>query len=997
MAIKHGLILCVFLSVTALAEHDSPPSTEPPRHKGPPGATTFRAFRNVKDLRLEKSDLKTWAKDPTTIELEKLAKIFHNPAPYYCDPEKGLGNLRSEASPLFSKLSTAQKKLYSVHCEATEKSLEKTFLTGSLEEIDKIAHDCRGTDLAREAHAAMTKIYLDRAWAPLAVLYADATLEQRGDDAWPIDIYYATIAHAMAGDEAKVKALFARLKPHIPKLKPAGKAVTEKQVLDEIEYWLKSAGRKRTQSVGQELVADINGLDEIKKKRAQQALKLHSPEKMLEYFFPAPRDSKSETGQRFALCLLVGENEGAESLPYEKASAVLPHLAPYARDVAPLFVHFPENGIRLIGVKALGTQGERGLPQLLKFMQRFEEGGKGGGVALGPAMNSIAKLSAGKKDLTWLKKYLRDADVQKRNLAIEALATLGEEGIQAIAEVMNDPEQIKKYRDFRGEAIGKIAALGKAALPVLRPFLNEKNLLGDKAANVFDKMNREDLIAEKDLLLKSSAHPSRYVRISTALALSRMGDEAMPIIQEILKRETDHRVLELALEALLKCTPKEIEKVADSLQPLLQAMGSFATPSRALAFQAGGRLGERFMPEILRALKDGPINLRFDAVKALEQDPEKNFTHLQKAASDGESLIAQRAVRALSKAGPKAIPVLKQAIQSDFDSVRRAALESIIEMDNESEELTELISEMVANEQEFFPSSLLAINYLQNKGKGIPAFQKGVFSKSVDVAQESVKALVALNASSVLLESFSKLPPESPVKKLIMQSAPDLKDNEDLVNLARKDPDPSIRILGLRALGLRSGNLVSEEPIENELEQLFKKEPMPIRIEAARSLLPVLGERGAPFVKEALTYSDEVQVVAAESLAQMGEPGMKILSELFENPKGIWTPQGMVQALITLGPKAAPLQNAIKKGFDKHSAQTRERLAKSLWKMGESALPLVDFALAHNDAIVRRGAVESAKEIGEKAIPLLFRALADKELGVVLDAETALGKVMFPN
>jgi len=149
----------------------------------------------------------------------------------------------------------------------------------------------------------------------------------------------------------------------------------------------------------------------------------------------------------------------------------------------------------------------------------------------------------------------------------------------------------------------------------------------------------------------------------------------------------------------------------------------------------------------------------------------------------------------------------------------------------------------------------------------------------------------------------------------------------------------------------------------------IKSEVPAVRADAARRAWRIEDVRVVlPLTALAMEKDEEVSRLACHSLDQLYWP-----------------------AVLAIAPDAAiaPLEKALS------DIVMRYRAAEALGSVGgEKALPLIEKALADQDAYVRTGAAIALGSVGgEKALPLLEKALADQNISVCVSAAIALERV----
>ncbi|MCX7777992.1 MAG: HEAT repeat domain-containing protein [Armatimonadetes bacterium] len=251
------------------------------------------------------------------------------------------------------------------------------------------------------------------------------------------------------------------------------------------------------------------------------------------------------------------------------------------------------------------------------------------------ACATVALSSIGKAELKEVEKLLNSKDAIERKLALQALSHMklsNKEMIDKLKVALNDPDM-----EVRLTASMMLLRHGEDALKLFLKALERTH--GDERASMLLALrnikSKETLkVAAKDLM---SDEPQ--VRWAAGVAISSYGEEALPLLSEMLKHN-DERVRIGALNALTQIgTNRAVELVAKA------------------------------------ALSDNSKLVRISAIESLSAFPgnAQAIGALSKLLESQDDEIAMRAALALGKVGQSGLRILKDALKSDKVGARLAA------------------------------------------------------------------------------------------------------------------------------------------------------------------------------------------------------------------------------------------------------------------------------------------------------------------------------------
>lgn len=245
---------------------------------------------------------------------------------------------------------------------------------------------------------------------------------------------------------------------------------------------------------------------------------------------------------------------------------------------------------------------------------------------------------------------LKDKEAEIRKQAAAAIAPFKESGnaaVQALAELLNDPDEA-----VRKEAADTLSLIGPASLPLLMQALADKESVPKRqlAAEALMSMAKK---ASKAVpaLIEALKDPDVGVRKMVTVALREMGAEAKDAVIDLtimLLKDTDKDVRENACLALIQINPDP--KIAFSAYK--GALRDKEENVRRVASEGLGKLGPPAIPALLDMLKDKDKVLRKSAAEALgAMGPKAKSAEkaLNAAAEDKEPEVKEAAREALKR------------------------------------------------------------------------------------------------------------------------------------------------------------------------------------------------------------------------------------------------------------------------------------------------------------------------------------------------------------
>jgi HEAT repeat protein len=626
------------------------------------------------------------------------------------------------------------------------------------------------------------------------------------------------------------------------------------------------------------------------------------------------------------------------------------------------------------------------VPALTKvFEGKSPEAGQAAGLALGKLGRSDPAVCE------LILKALSSDDADRRQRGTNGLAGLIAPG-PAAATV---PAALKSPRGL--EALGKLLATGdevgraQAALTLAR--------IGPDAAPAIDA------------LLKATRDEKAPVRRGAVAALGSIGKEGP-------------RVMPALLSALADPTPEVRQAAAESLAgfgneglaAMRTGLADVRPEARAAAAYALGKLGPKALPaadDLRKGLKDGDGLVRVACARALwqvERKAEEAIGLLRLALKDPSAEVRRQAAETLGLIGPAAAPAVTElaATLEDSDkSVAGRAAEALAALGPLAAPATASLLRVVEQTpatRRSQPTLLNSPEFLSQKAvealRSIGPAAVGAGPALVKVLQQGPDLEAA--------EALALIEPERHEGEATLLQALKGYENEReqaLRALARLDKLPA------EALPALIDRLGAEAGWTAVKDVLVRQGPAatPALVKAAAdpgkraNALDVLGRMGAdakdalPTLKEAL--ADPVyRQVAALALSRMGATGLPTLKEALAQPD---QRLDAIRALGAMGPASAPAVGALIEALKGASPSEEAAVLEVLGRIGpaarEAALKAVSERLKAESEAVRVAAARAMVEMhaigsekDDTVVPLLRKLLKEGKPETKLQAAAAL-------
>lgn len=248
---------------------------------------------------------------------------------------------------------------------------------------------------------------------------------------------------------------------------------------------------------------------------------------------------------------------------------------------------------------------------------------------------------------------------ERRAHAAAAMARVGNAAaLKELIALVKDPEDLPQ-----GAASRALGRVGAKSIPYLLPVLQEGDVRAKEAA-----VAAFALIGEAAVPALTEALSNKDRREQAAVALGKIGGSGIePLLKAARAKDQELRNIALTVLGDVK-EPRAAPAAIDALR--------FKGLRRTAIIALGLIANPRAATDVIPHLKDS--DLRIDAATALgSMGNVEAVPPLLVSLRDPEKQFHDRAVWALQRIGPPAVPMLTAALKSDSVYVRRAAAEGL--------------------------------------------------------------------------------------------------------------------------------------------------------------------------------------------------------------------------------------------------------------------------------------------------------------------------------
>lgn len=679
-----------------------------------------------------------------------------------------------------------------------------------------------------------------------------------------------------------------------------------------------------------------------------------------------------------ALIKRLGEKNAMTKRRAAEALARLgPRAAPAIKPLIKLLADEYEL-LRKASIEALGRIGAPAIPDLIKQLKGKH---KMAMPAAGQALSMIGKPAVGPllkilKDKN-AKKVLADRRSNKDYLiqTVRALSRIGPDAAAAVNDLIPlVPSLIGAEVSLALAGIGPAA---KAALPALLKASKNRHLGHHhciaEALGSIGSANPTPVV--KALIDYSKSRDHRAVH-AAARNLGRLGPAAKSSVPALARLvcfnesrdwRLNRHIRYQTLESIAAIGPGAIGVAGD----IVDRLGSSDNTYIAKAINALRKIGPKAVPALEKGVLSKNERIRYNSVSALGGMGPQGLNGLKTALHDKRRTVQINALEQLGYIGAQAVPVLGNVLRDPDAQKRLGAVKSLSKIGAPA---AEALIQAFSDKEGAIRAEAIARTGAMGKG-AFPAL-----TKAIQTGQNGGRSLGALKAVLLIgLDARPLIPVckrqiDSTDKKVKLQAARTLlavgERSEDVVRLAMRsfaDPDPSVRVETCRALA-------------------------------------VAGAHAAPELTARLSDGHwKVRATAAEALASIGKPAggsAKSIADAMADDR-IW--YGGVKALSKMGKAAhAAVPRLVEALHKSKDMNVRIRAAQALGAIKPYAPDAIPALIkVFEDGDKRLGDLHyicklALAQIGPPAVPKLIEALDSKSEHLRRHAPQALARIGPP-
>ncbi len=392
-----------------------------------------------------------------------------------------------------------------------------------------------------------------------------------------------------------------------------------------------------------------------------------------------------------------------------------------------------------------------------------------------------------------------------------------------------------------------------------------------------------------------------------------------------------------------------------------------------------------------------------------------NLTDMIKALSHADATIRQKAANALGEMGPEAklaIPGLMKLLKDPDDLTRRMATEALNQIGPPNRgELGALTAALKDSSTEVRAYAALALGKLgSDAGSALPDLLEATKDKELSVRANALRALGGMGSGekAKVAPVLTKVMEEDGAREIRVAAAEALagltSDVPELVKIV-KHKDADARVFGIRALAKLGKNAKDAIP---ELTQAAKGGDPAVRREAMLALAGMMPEakEAFPVLTDGLKDPDkQMRMSTAQAMGLIGaeaRPAVPALADMVKD-KDKEIRLAALTALSRIGREARAAAPTLAETLRDPDDEIRDAAIEAAGALGPNGgscvvnlLGLLDrkFDPRNQEAIAFRDKIaKSLARIGKPAIPALVRALDENNPYVVWGACVALGEI----
>jgi HEAT repeat protein len=607
-----------------------------------------------------------------------------------------------------------------------------------------------------------------------------------------------------------------------------------------------------------------------------------------------------------------------------------------------------------------------------------------------------------------LAKILKDKEEDVRHAAAEGLSKYGDKAVPTLMEVLKTGGA--DAQRLAGFALGEVGSDAKAAVPDLQKIMIGKDQSHNEVhwtAQALAKIGKAALPAFS-AAIKDDRETIRQAALSH---LGQMkGDGVELLVDGLGDKRVDVRRLSAQVLNGLQVSDKS---VVIALAFALKDDDDIVKVSAANALQNLGVGAKLAAPYLRKALADLNQEVRVSAFYALQGMGEDAQKALLANLESKDNKVRVNTACLMIHVGleiKNAVPILRDGLKEKDVAVRVQAAHALAQAQQEVDKILPVLSEGLKHQKVAIRSqSLQGLQMLQQKATSVvPAVLTLLADPDANLRQQAVWTLQQLRGDpEIVVPAVAKLLKDdnAQVRITAVQILPQYgsKAIAHIIDLIG-DKEESVRQQAIWALHNIQGDLSSALPI---LTKVLKSDNQQVR-QAVIHLLPRTGEKGVPFILDALKDKEEnTRIAAAAAIQNLGNQGKKaapgiaqmLVDMVAKDPSGSVRLQ-VVYALLSQGPESVKmLVDTANKG---KNADVRKTVLQGMshWGRGfsghDQVLPFLIDCLKEEEAEMRWTACRGLLNMGataKPALPQLKAALQDKDANVRVHAMNALANI----
>ncbi len=449
-------------------------------------------------------------------------------------------------------------------------------------------------------------------------------------------------------------------------------------------------------------------------------------------------------------------------------------------------------------------------------------------------------------------------------------------------------------------------------------------------------------------------------------------------IQRVIQR-VDPAVHE-KLAGIRSATPKEIDEQAEPLiTALLRALSDGDEESRLIALDALLTIGPKALPVLIEALRDSSPPVRAAAAEMIGEIGEASAAgYLLPLLTDGDGTVRAMAARSLGKLrSTDALPSLITCLLDLKADVRREAVTALGRIGSPA--VDDLIATLTGPSDEIRRGAAEALGEIRDP-RAVPHLVRLLGSDNAGIRAAAIDALRRFDVAAIrpLEEILATGSREEKLAALAILA--DLGENARyLIERAAQDPD--------HVIAEKAGILLGGE--ESDTADEISKTQTPTQPDTR------ISEDITPLIRDLLSGNKEAQIRSAQELVLKGSAAVPPLIEILL--KGNREQRATAAEILAeiRGPAVEELLSLLQNG----TRDTRITVALLLGKIGDPQTidPLIRM-LTDQDYRIRKAAAESLGiSMDPKAVPALAGLLTDDDPDVVVAAIRAIGYIGDPD